>query len=52
MGAAAISIAVYVVYLFGQGAALLLIPNTVLPIFGLPDAADHWVRIVGMTVVN
>jgi hypothetical protein len=51
MSAAAISIAVYAVYLFGQGAALLLIPNTILPIFGLPQAADHWVRIVGMTVV-
>ena len=51
MSAAAISIAAYAVYLFGQGATLLLIPNTILPILGLPPAADHWVRIVGMTVV-
>ena len=51
MSAAAISIAAYAVYLFGQGAALLLVPNTVLPILGLPDAADFWVRIAGMTIV-
>src|SRR5262245_51207422 len=51
MSAAAISILVYAIYLFGQGISLLLIPNTVLPILGLPLAADHWVRVVGMTVV-
>jgi hypothetical protein len=51
MSAAAISIAAYAVYLLGQGATLLLIPNTILPILGLPQAADHWVRIVGMTVL-
>jgi len=51
MSAAAISILAYAVYLFGQGAAMLLIPNTILPLLGLPEAADFWVRIVGMTVV-
>src|SRR5262245_8198573 len=51
MSAAAISIAAYAVYLVGQGAVLLLVPNTILPILGLPQAADFWVRIVGMTVV-
>jgi hypothetical protein len=51
MSAAAISIAAYAVYLLGQGVTMLLIPNTILPILGLPEAADFWVRIVGMTVV-
>src|SRR5262245_60997844 len=51
MSAAAISIAAYAIYLLGQGAVLLLIPNTILPILGLPQAADFWVRVVGMTVV-
>jgi hypothetical protein len=51
MSAAAISIAVYAVYLLGQGATLLLIPNTILPILGLPEATDYWVRVVGMTVL-
>ena len=51
MSAAAISIAAYAVYLLGQGAVLLLIPNTILPLLGLPEAADFWVRVVGMTVL-
>jgi hypothetical protein len=45
---AALSIAVYSIYLFGQGAALLLVPNTILPILGLPQATDFWIRIVGL----
>ena len=51
MSRAALSIAVYAIYLFGQGATMLLIPGVVLPILGLPAAADFWVRIVGMTLV-
>ena len=51
MSPAAISILVYAIYLLGQGIALLLIPNVVLPFVGLPEASDVWVRVVGMTVV-
>lgn len=51
MSAAAVSILVYAIYLFGQGIALLFVPNVVLPIVGLPEAADVWVRITGMTVI-
>ena len=51
MSAAATSIAVYAVYLFGQGAALLAIPNVILPLFGLPEATDVWVRVTGTVVV-
>jgi hypothetical protein len=50
MSAAAISILVYALYLLGQGIALLFVPNFVLPIVGLPEAMDVWVRVVGMTV--
>jgi hypothetical protein len=50
MSPAAISILVYAIYLLGQGVALLLFPNVVLPLVGLPEAADIWVRVVGMTV--
>jgi hypothetical protein len=50
MSAAALSILVYALYLLGQGIALLLVPNFVLPIVGLPEAMDVWVRVVGMTV--
>ena len=51
MSAAAISIAAYGIYLLGQGLAMLIAPNVVLPILGMPQALDVWVRIVGMTLV-
>jgi len=40
MSGAARSILVYAVYLFVQGLGLLAVPNVLLPIFGLPQAAD------------
>jgi len=51
MSAAARSILVYAVYLFIQGLGLLVVPNILLPVFGLPQANDVWVRVVGMTVL-
>jgi len=51
MSAAARSILVYSIYVFGLGATLTLIPNVPLPIFGLPAAADVWIRVAGMTVI-
>ena len=51
MSPAARSILVYSVYVFGLGATLLLAPNIPLPIFGLPQATEVWIRVAGMTVV-
>jgi len=51
MSPAARSILVYAIYLFGLGAALLLVPNIPLPIFGLAEAHDVWIRVLGMTVI-
>ena len=51
MTPAARSIAVYAIYLLGQGAVLLVIPNVALRIFGLQETTEVWVRIVGMTVL-
>jgi hypothetical protein len=51
MSPAARSILVYSIYLFGLGAALLLVPNIPLPIFGLPEAHEVWIRVLGMTVI-
>ena len=51
MSAAARSILVYSIYTFGLGATLLLAPNIPLPIFGLPQAQEVWVRVAGMTVI-
>ena len=51
MSSAARSILVYSIYVFGLGAALLLVPNVPLPIFGLPQATEVWIRVAGMTVI-
>ena len=51
MSPAARSILAYSVYLFGLGAALLLVPNIPLPIFGLAEAHEVWIRVLGMTVI-
>ena len=51
MTAAARSILVYSIYTFGLGATLLLIPNVPLPLFGLPEAHEVWIRVAGMTVL-
>ena len=51
MSPAARSIQVYSIYLFGLGAALLLAPNVPLPIFGLAEAHEVWIRVLGMTVI-
>ena len=51
MSPAARSILVYSIYAFGLGATLLLVPNIPLPLFGLPQANEVWIRVAGMTVV-
>jgi hypothetical protein len=40
------------VYLLGVGASLVLAPATMLPLVGLPPAADGWVRVAGVLVLN
>lgn len=52
MSAAAKSIFVYAIYLLGLGATLLLVPNIPLPIFGIPQATEVWIRVLGMTVIT
>jgi hypothetical protein len=51
MTPAARSILVYSIYVFGLGATLLLVPNVPLPLVGLPQAAEVWIRVAGMTVL-
>lgn len=51
MSKAAQSIFVYSIYVFGLGAVLTLAPNIPLPIFGLPEAREVWIRVAGMTVI-
>src|SRR5260221_10942564 len=51
MTAAARSILVYSIYVLGLGGTLLLAPNVPLPIVGLPQATEVWIRVAGMTVI-
>ena len=45
------SLLVYSIYTLGLGLTLLLVPNIPLPIFGLPEAHEVWIRVAGMTVI-
>lgn len=51
MSPAARSIFVYSIYVFGLGATLLVAPNIPVPLFGLPEANEVWIRVAGMTVM-
>lgn len=51
MSSVARSILVYSIYVLGLGATLVLLPNIPLPIFGLPQASEVWIRVAGMTVI-
>ena len=51
MSPAARSILVYSIYVLGLGATLLLVPNVPLPLVGLPQASEVWIRVAGMTVI-
>ena len=48
MSNAAKSILVHGIYLLGLGVVMLIIPNTPLTIFGLPETHEVWIRVVGM----
>lgn len=45
------SIRVFALYLWVLGASLGLLPNAVLPVFGLAATHEPWVRLLGLMVV-
>ena len=51
MSRAATSVMVFAVYLFVLGLVFLLVPNTLLGLFRIPETHDVWVRLVGMLVI-
>jgi hypothetical protein len=51
MGASARSVLVFGVYLLGLGLVLLIVPNMLLSLFGMPTTTEVWVRVVGMLVI-
>jgi hypothetical protein len=42
------SLFVFAIYLIFVGLAFMVIPNVVLPLFGLPLTAEVWPRVAGM----
>ena len=51
MSKAAKSVAVFGGYLAVLGVWLLLHPNSLLRLFGVPDVVDVWIRVLGMILV-
>ncbi len=50
MSKAARSVFVFGIYLVALGLFLLIAPNTLITLFGLPETHDVWIRVVGMLV--
>jgi hypothetical protein len=51
MSRAARSLFVFGIYLGALGAGLLLVPNLLLQLFGVPPTGEVWIRINGMFVL-
>ena len=51
MSRAAKSLFIFGIYLCGLGLILLLVPNLILQIFGVPPTNEVWIRINGMFVL-
>jgi len=47
----AVTMYVFAAYLAGLGAVLLIVPNVLLSIFGIPETTEVWIRVVGMLVL-
>jgi hypothetical protein len=51
MSRAAFSVTAFGIYLIGEGALLIALPNLLLSLFGMPAALDVWIRVTGLAVV-
>ena len=51
MSKAAKSLFVFGIYLCVLGLLLLLVPNLLLRVFGVPPTSEVWIRIIGMLVL-
>jgi len=51
MTAAARSLFVFGIYLIALGVCLLLLPNFLLRIFGVPPTNEIWIRVDGMFII-
>lgn len=46
-----LSLQVWTVYVFAIGVSLLLAPNVILGLFGMPETTEVWIRVVGVVVI-
>lgn len=51
MSRVALSVLVFGIYMLIQGSLLLLAPNFLLDLFGLPPAQDVWPRVAGLALL-
>ena len=51
MTPAARSVSIFGIYLLLLGVTLLLAPNLLLGVFGMPSTTEVWIRVVGMLCV-
>lgn len=51
MSRAAQSVFLFSIYLLLLGLVLLVVPNWLLSLFGMPETEEVWVRVVGMLVL-
>lgn len=51
MSKSARSIYLFSLYLFGLGTILVLLPNVLLGMFGIPETNEVWIRVVGTLVL-
>jgi hypothetical protein len=51
MSRAGKSLFVFGIYLIGLGFSLLLVPNLILRLFGVPPTSEVWIRINGMFIL-
>jgi hypothetical protein len=51
MSKAAVSVFAFAIYLFVLGPVLVVVPNALLTVFGIPETGEVWIRVVGMLVV-
>lgn len=52
MPRAALSITVWMVYVDALGLGLLLFPNVILEVFGVPGTDEPWIRILGLLLIG
>jgi hypothetical protein len=52
MSAASKSVRYFGYYLVGLSIVLIAFPNTLLGMFGFADTTEHWIRVVGVLVLN